>query len=103
MVDGSRYVLNIDSPMIEQKPDAYLMQYNTGRPQTSISQQHQTQNKLQYQIQNSPYNNNSSSFDRGSSIASNNLGCGPGGMLGSSTFKNNQGELTDGMFFILTL
>lgn len=93
MVDGSRYVLDIDSPMIEQQPaDAYLMQYNTGRPQTSISQQHQTQNKLQYQIQNSPYNNNSSSIDRGSSIASNNLGCGPGGMLGSSTFKNNQGE-----------
>lgn len=89
MVDGSRYVLNIDSPMIDQKTDAYLMQYsNVGHPQTSISQ-----HKLQYQKQNSPYNNNninSGSIDRGSSsITSSNLG---GGMLGSSTFKSNQGK-----------
>lgn len=84
MVDGSRYVLNIDSPMIEQKTDAYLMQYsNAVHPQTSISQ-HQKQHKLQYQIQNSPYN----TVDRGSSISSNNLGCG---ILGNSTFKSNQG------------
>lgn len=80
MVDGSRYVLNIDSPMIEQKTDAYLMQY----PQTSISQ-----HKLQYQIQNSPYNNNGNLDNGSSSITSSNLG---GGMLGSSTFKSNQGE-----------
>ncbi|XP_063704457.1 uncharacterized protein LOC134833898 isoform X2 [Culicoides brevitarsis] len=56
MVDGSRYGMNIDSPMIEQtSTDAYLMQYQN----PNISQQ-------KYQIQSSPYNGSNSTF-RGSS------------------------------------
>lgn len=82
MVDGSRYVLNIDSPMIEPNTDAYLIQYNANvAPSSQSISQHQQ--NLQYQMQNSPYNNSVS--DKGSLISSNNLGCG------GSSFKSNQG------------